>query len=127
MRLLNNKTLQILIVNAHGGHADEWEGSLVKAIEPGLVKDEYNVSDQPFDPLGRMRHLGSRLFSGYWWYADYPRNVTGRPYLADEETGKTLLGVYARKLAKEIRIVKDDTVAPALQAEFLANRENPQL
>ena len=65
MRLLNNKTLQILIVNAHGGHADEWEGSLVKAIEPGLVKAEYNVNDQPFDPLGRMRHLGSRLFSGY--------------------------------------------------------------
>ena len=110
----------------HGGHADEWEGSLVKAIEPGLVKDEYNTSNEPVAPLGRMRHLGSRLFSGHWWYADYPFNVTDRPYLADEERGRTLLEVCAKKIAKEIRIVKDDTVAPALQAEFLQKRENPE-
>ena len=111
----------------HGGHADEWEGSLLKAIEPALVKDEYNVSSEPVNPLGRLQHLGSRLVSGYWWYADYPCNVTDRPYLSDEKRGKMLLKVCAEKLAKEIRIVKDDTVTPSLQAEFLKKRENPDL
>ena len=108
-----------------GGHADENETSLVMAAAPGTVKLEYQKEAEPVLPKGDLDHLGSRIYSGLFWYANYPQNITGTPSAASQEKGEIALNAAAEDMADIIRIVKNDTKLPELQREFWYRRSHP--
>ncbi|NLO81503.1 MAG: creatininase family protein [Clostridiales bacterium] len=101
-----------------GGHACEMETSLFMACCPGKAKLEY-APRQMVKPLRRFKHLWENgVHNALWWYADYPENVVGNASYASEEKGRIVLDIYARALARAIKVVKEDQEAPRLQAEF---------
>lgn len=103
------------------GHAGELETSAILAIRPDLVRGDQLQSDDEGLPLGRLDALRSAgLSTGIWWYADHPTHYRGDGVPATAEKGELYLDAVARALANCIRLVKQDTVAPALQAQFYA-------
>jgi creatinine amidohydrolase len=102
-----------------GGHASADETSLLMACQPGVTKLEYNHFPEPILPMDRFKHLG-RIYSGLWWYDQFPENVTGVPSQADAAKGQVLLDTWAGAVARVIARVKADTAVPALQKEFEA-------
>ncbi len=101
-----------------GGHACEWETSLVLGTYPHLVKME-RVPATPADPLNRMNHLPPTL-TGIWWYSDYPDHYAGDARPASVEKGELLVRLESDYLAQYIAAVKADQVVPALEREFFA-------
>jgi creatinine amidohydrolase len=104
--------------NPIGGHADEQETSMIMAAAPGTVKLDYQTQPEPILPKHDLSHLGKRISTGLWWYDNYPENVTGAPSLATPEKGEAAMAAAADDMAELIRIVKADTVLPAMQREF---------
>ena len=104
---------------AGGGHADECETSLIMAAAPGTVKMEYQTQQEPILPKHDLAHL-PRVYTGLWWYDNYPENVTGTPSAGTEDKGEAALTAAGEDLAEVIRNVKNDTVLPAMQQEFYA-------
>ncbi len=106
------------IMKSDGGHADQWESSLVLSVCPEAVRMDLQKFPEPVKPLERTKNLG-RVETPFWWYASYPENVTGSPTKASKEAGDKLMEFYIKKVAKDIKAIKEDTVTPALQKEFL--------
>jgi creatinine amidohydrolase len=101
------------------GHACEEETSIYIACRPGLVRLDL-VPGAPVLPENRFAHLRSLgIHNALWWYADYPQNVIGVPGKASQEKGEKALDLLVKSAARALQAVKDDTVAPALQKEFL--------
>ncbi|MCX7683515.1 MAG: creatininase family protein [Anaerolineae bacterium] len=101
-----------------GGHACEWETSLVLGTYPHLVKME-RVPEAPGVPLKRMEHLPPTL-TGIWWYSDYPEHYAGDARSASVGKGELLVRLESDYLAQYIAAVKADQVVPALEREFFA-------
>jgi creatinine amidohydrolase len=101
-------------------HAGEGETSTMLAIAPDLV----DLAPLPTDEgvaLDRLAHLREvQVDTAIGWYADFPHHYSGRGEFGAAEKGEFILAERARKLARLTRLVKDDTAAPALQAEFFA-------
>lgn len=99
-------------------HAGEGETSTMLAIAPDLV----DLTPLPTDEgvsLDRLAHLhAAQVYTAIGWYADFPHHYSGRGEFGTAEKGEFILEDRARKLARLTRLVKEDTVAPALQAEF---------
>lgn len=99
-------------------HAGEGETSTMLAIAPELV----DLAPLPTDEgvaLNRLAHLDeAKLYTAIGWYADFPHHYSGRGEFGTAEKGEFILADRARKLARIIRTVKGDTVAPELQREF---------
>ncbi len=109
------------IVKSDGGHADQWETSLVMGVCPEAVRMDLQEYPEPIKPLERTKALG-RVITPFWWYADYPHNVTGSPTIASKEAGDKLIEFYAKRVAKDVKAIKDDEVTPELQREFLMRK-----
>jgi len=102
-----------------GGHAGEFETSLVLGAYPGLVDVEKIPSD-PGVPLNRMSHLPP-TFTGIGWYSDHPNHYAGDARPASVEKGRELIALAVQCLAEYIAAVKADEVIPALNREFFRN------
>lgn len=101
------------------GHAGEQETSMILAIHPELVRKNMLKPDGEGMPLGRLKTLMEHgVFTGIWWYADYPHHYAGDGVPATPEKGAQLLEARARALAEVVRLVKADQVTAGLQAEF---------
>lgn len=101
------------------GHAGERETSMILAIHPELVRREALKSDGEGMPLGRLRTLAEHgVYTGIWWYADFPHHYAGDGVPATAEKGERFLDARARSLAEAVRLVKADTVTSRLQSEF---------
>ena len=101
-----------------GGHADNDETSLIMYLSPELVKMEYHDPKNGVN-LNRLPFLNENaLFTGIWWYANYPNHFAGNASMASPEQGKMLFDMGVKKLAKAIKAVKEDTETIALQNEF---------
>lgn len=112
------KTIENLWETDLGGHACERETSLYMACCPGTTKLEL-APKETVRPLERFKHLHEKgVNNALWWYADYPENVVGNAKYASEEKGKIALNIYVNALARAIKAVKEDTIAPSLQEEF---------
>lgn len=99
-------------------HAGESETSLMLAIAPELVDTSMLPTDEGV-ALERLAHLESaKLYTAIGWYADFPHHYSGRGEFGTAEKGEFIIADRVRKLATLIRIVKEDSVASALQAEF---------
>lgn len=106
------------------GHACEWETSVYMACQPGKVRLDL-AGHTTSEPLGRLAHLRSKgISNAHWWYADFPQNVVGQPWAATQEKGEKALEIMVRSTARALKLIKEDTVAPALQKEFLEKVRN---
>jgi len=101
-------------------HAGEGETSMVMALHPELVDTSTLPTDEGH-ALGRLNHLDEAdLYTAMGWYADFPHHYSGEGEYGTAEKGEFLLNNAAKRLAAIIRVVKDDTVTPALQQEYFA-------
>jgi creatinine amidohydrolase len=117
----DREAIQALWDSTVDGHAGEKETSAIMAIRPDLVKSAELRSDGEGMPLGRLSALrAAGLTPGIWWYADHPTHYRGDGVPATAEKGERYLDAVARSLAHCIQLVKQDTVSPQLQAEFMA-------
>jgi creatinine amidohydrolase len=101
-----------------GGHADERETSMMMAIAPELVKMDQHHYKEPITPAQSTAPLG--VYTGYWWYAQYPEHVAGCPSLGSREKGEKALEAAVADVADMIKRIKDDTLVPSLRKEFYA-------
>ena len=99
-----------------GGHACEFETSMVLGTYPELVKMD-RVPEKAATPLNRMKDLPP-TDTGIWWYSDYPDHYAGDARFATKEKGQTLVRLMTDCLAQYIAAVKADKVVPALTEEF---------
>ena len=104
-----------------GGHACEWETSLVLGSYPHLVKKD-KIPAQPGAPLNRLEHLPP-TFTGIWWYSNHPEHYAGDARAATEEKGQALVRLETDTLAEYIAAVKADQAVPALNEEFFRRVE----
>lgn len=106
----------------YDGHAGETETSLMLKLFPELVHMSA-LPEKPGLPMGRTKHLP--LFTGLWWYADYPDHYCGDGRRGTVRKGAAILADGARNVAKIVRAVKRDRVVPRLQREFHARSVRP--
>ena len=88
------------------------------SVCPEAVRKDLQKFPEPVLPAETLSGLG-RVETPFWWYASYPENVTGSPSLASKEAGDKLMEIYIKRVARDIKAIKEDTVTPALQREFL--------
>lgn len=106
-------------------HAGDAETSTILAIRPELVHMDALPSDGEGQPLGRLQQLRDlEVDTGIWWYADFPFHYAGDGRPATAEKGECLLDVYARSIARVIRVVKADREAARLQEEFFGRLQH---
>ncbi len=106
-----------------GGHACEFETSVVMATRPDLVKLA-RAGDEDGRPRGRLKGLKD-TFTAMWWYADFPDHYAGDARPANAQLGELALEGWARGLARLLRAVKSDKVTSRLQDEFYARADKP--
>ena len=88
----------------------------VCGTRPDTVKMD-KVSNTGY-PLGRMDAFTKKLFTGIFWYADYPTHYAGQAEYANAKKGQALIDDAAAKLAAVIRLAKSDSTPAKLQEEF---------
>lgn len=101
-----------------GAHAGNSETSRVMAIRPDLVKMD-QVDHEGLVVHDRLKFLED-IFTGIYWYAAHPRHFAGEPFHASAEAGRKHLEFVIARVARAIRIIKDDQVTRKLQDEFFA-------
>ncbi len=99
------------------GHACQWECDLVMSAAPDSVDLSLVTSKDTIEPLNRLKHLG-RIETGFGWYSQYPDHQCGTPVIATKEKGDKLMEIYINRLAKDIKIIKEDKELPNLRKEF---------
>jgi creatinine amidohydrolase len=102
-----------------GGHADEWETSLMLHLFPELVKMERVPPRSTGRPLKRLEDLRKRnTHTPVDFYSNFPTHYAGEAEYASPETGARAVKDIVDRLAKVIRAVKKDKVTPKLLREF---------
>lgn len=104
-------------------HAGNRETSMVKAIVPELVHPE-KASEQSGVDLDRLNNL-QHVYSGIWWYAQYPNHYSGDGSKANSEAGELILNSVVDQFVKVIKNIKDDNNVPTLQEQFFDEADNP--
>jgi len=110
--------------SSFGGHADEWETSLMLYLFPELVKMEKVPARGVGHPKNRLKHLHDmNVNTPVDFYSDYPIHYAGEAEFATRETGERTVSAITARLAKVIKAVKEDDVTLKLICEF-HNRKN---
>ncbi len=105
-----------------GGHADEWETSLMLSLFPESVHMQTVPSRDTGEPRHRLAPLREAgIASPLNFYADFPTHYAGRAAAASAETGERAVNVIRKRLAGVIRAVKADDASLKLQSEFAEN------
>jgi len=102
------------------GHAGVKETSVIMAIDSSLVKMEYVVPDEGEALRRNLETTKSGLFTAINWYANFPNHIAGDPNLAFKEYGQDIIDMQTIRIAKAIKIAKENKVMPDLQKEFYA-------
>ncbi len=105
------------------GHAGETETSMILSHRPDLTHIERG-KDQSGENQKRLAHL-SKMFTGIWWYAQYPNHYAGDGSQAGYEIGELLINSRAEQLAKLIGDLKKDDSIFELQREFFNKSKKP--
>jgi len=105
-----------------GGHADEWETSLMLYLFPESVHMDKIPSRHIGHPQNRLSHLQSRhIKTPVNFYSDYPTHYAGEAQTATAEKGKRAAQVIINRLAENIKAVKNDDKTLRIQEEFHKN------
>lgn len=104
-------------------HAGNRETSMVKAIVPDLVHPEKAGLQSGVD-LDRLKNL-DYVYTGIWWFAQYPDHYSGDGSKANAEAGELILNSVVDQFVETIRKIKDDKIVPELQEQFFRKTEKP--
>jgi len=107
---------ELLKGGAFGGHAGNYETSIMLALVEELVKMD-RVDEAGSDSYGRLDHLGD-VYTAIGWYAKHPTHQAGDPGKASKEAGEAIIEIIVKIFAKQLKLVKEDTSALQLQNEF---------
>ena len=102
-------------------HAGEIETSMILATRPDLVDGSALPSEEGL-ACERLYHLNEvNLYTAIGWYADFPNHYAGQGEYGTAAKGQVIFEHLSRRLARIIRVVKEDTQSPGLQQEFFEN------
>lgn len=104
-------------------HAGNSETALMQALTPDLVHIDRASHESGVDQE-RTKHLPN-IFTGIWWYAQYPNHYSGDGAKANAEAGELLVKAFTQQLVKNIRDIKSDNNVLSLQEKFFKEAENP--
>ncbi len=116
--------VRAMIETTNHAHADEIETSRMLVVRPDTVK--MNRVTDTGNPLGRMDAFHKKLFTGIFWYADYPTHYAGQAECANAKKGEAFVRERAEKLAEVIRLAKSDATPAKLQEEFFRLAQRPE-
>ncbi|KJF41667.1 creatininase family protein [Draconibacterium sediminis] len=107
----------------YDAHAGNSETSAMVAAQPDVVhvnraKQQSGVNQ---DRMSALKYV----YTGIWWYASYPNHYGGEAWDANAEAGELLINEKVEQLVEMIRLVKADTVVPALQEQFFKEAADP--
>jgi creatinine amidohydrolase len=105
-----------------GGHGSEFETAAMMANRPELVHKE-TIDEESGPDLARLK--GLEVYTGIWWYAQYPNHYNTGATVATSELGKAVVDAEVTDLVRIIRQVKSDTVTLQLQEEFYKQSAEP--
>ena len=101
-----------------GLHAGLVETSTIMYLRPDLVRMDAQEGEEGRS-LGRLEELREKgVFTGFNWYAEYPRHIAGNPGPASAELGKMIFDMLCDNLVEVIRAVKADDVSEKMKKEF---------
>ena len=102
-----------------GGHADEWETSLMLYLYPDLVDMTRVPEDYVGLPQHRLQHMKDlQIKTPFDFYADFPTHYAGEARHADAEKGKQATMAIVNRLVQVIKGIKKDQITHELQQEF---------
>jgi len=104
-------------------HAGNSETSEMLAAQPNKVHAD-RAGDQSGANLERMKNL-EYVYSGIWWYAQYPNHYGGDGSKANAEAGEMWINHTVDQLVEMIKLVKADTSVPSLQKQFFNEAKDP--
>lgn len=117
---------EMVLEHPENGHACEGETSMIRHINDDLVLMD-QIPPTPFTNARRNAAVASKGgYSQVDWYAQYPHMYVGDAHKATAEKGKKLLAFQSAALVELIRVIKADTVAPGLVAEFNERQLRPK-
>lgn len=107
------------------GHAGENEIADVMASRPGLAHPERAGTESGADQA--RLNLPEGVYTAIWWYASFPNHYGGNAAGATAARGEAATRAMARRLAEDIRAIKQDEVGPRLQREFFDRMVQPNM
>ncbi len=110
-----NRKINEMRKTDYDGHAGERETSTLLYLRPDLVKME-RTGDESGRPQGRLDLPG--LYTGIWWYADFPHHYAGDGAAGSVELGKLITDYQVETIIRNLRQIKNDETTLELQNEF---------
>ena len=101
-----------------GYHAGIAETSLIMHLRPDLVKKSAQDPKEG-ESMGRISDVQRNgIFTGFNWYANFPRHFAGDHSEANPELGKLIFDIAVENTARFIKTVKEDTESLGLVNEY---------
>lgn len=107
-------------------HAGENETSSMLYLMPDLVHLD-RATQESGENQARLKL--PNVYTGIWWYANYPNHYAGEGAKATEELGKLRVEHSVDNVVNTLKAIKADTMALKLQNEYFENvygRKNGQ-
>ena len=104
-------------------HAGESETSVSMIARPDLVHLDRAPRESGAN-LARLK-LTPGLYTGIWWYAQFPNHYAGEGAVASRELGEFAAKTWINAIAASIRAVKADQESLRLQNEFFERSKRP--
>lgn len=96
-------------------HAVERETSTLLYLRPDLMKMDRAVNESGEN---QKRLSIPNVYTGIWWYANYPNHYAGEGAKGSRELGQLITNKTVELLAQTLKAVKADTKTIQLQNEF---------
>ena len=104
-------------------HAGESETSVSMIARPDLVHLDRAPRESGAN-LARLK-LTPGLYTGIWWYAQFPNHYAGEGAVASRELGEFAAKTWINAIVQSIRAVKADQESLRLQNEFYERSKQP--
>ncbi|MBN1560889.1 creatininase family protein [candidate division KSB1 bacterium] len=102
-----------------GGHADEWETSLMLHLYPEMVDMKKVPARDVGKPTKRLKILREQgIKTAVDFYADFPTHYAGEAEYASAQIGKRAVDKIVDRLAEVIRTVARDEETLTVQRQF---------
>jgi creatinine amidohydrolase len=106
---------------ANDSHAGERETSTLLYLRPDLVKMDSAKNESG---ANQKRLSIPNVYTGIWWYANYPNHYAGEGAAATRELGEFITEHTIDLLVKALKAIKTDTKTLELQKEFFDRVKN---
>ena len=102
-----------------GGHADEWETSLMLFLFPELVNMDKVPPKEIGQPTFRLKPLfEKKIKTPVDFYATFPTHYAGEAHYATADVGERAVNNIVNRLTEVIVTIKNDHETLAVQNQF---------